>query len=49
MACVARFDNGSPNEQTEPATLLGIAKINAFFHPTILCNFLIFAFLNSGP
>ena len=26
VVCVARFDSGSPDEQTEPATLLGIAK-----------------------
>ena len=23
VVCVARFDNGSPDEQTEPATILG--------------------------
>ena len=26
VVCVARFDNGSPDEQTKPAILLGIAK-----------------------
>ena len=36
VVCVARFDNGSPAEQTEPATLLGIAKISAFFYTFIL-------------
>ena len=36
VVCVARFDDGSPDEQTEPATLLGIAKINAFFYRFIL-------------
>ena len=31
VVCVALFVDGSPAEQTEPVTLLGIAKICAFF------------------
>ena len=39
VVCVALFFDGSPDEQTEPATLLGIAKIIMLsfvdLHPTI--------------